>query len=75
MGNGDFGWVGKIKSIPTNFGHRTEDKVEAEEIVNNMLKDGWKLLAIVNDVKLVIARGDSDLPATESYYILGRSGS
>jgi hypothetical protein len=73
MVNGDFSWVGEICSIETNFGCNKENELEAQKTVNYMLKDGWRLLTIVNDAKMAFGRGEADLQVTRSYFVLGRS--
>lgn len=72
MGNGDLGWVGKVQSVQTSFGCRLEDEAASQETVNEMLKNGWRLIAIVNDTKLVRTQS-GDQQVTMSYFILGRS--
>ena len=73
MGNVDLTWVDEIESIPTRFHSKNpKDVIEAWLEVNKLLREGWRLLEIVNDIQVVRTIGGSELQSTQSFFVLGR---
>ena len=67
----DLSWVHQVEILLTGFGYAPEVIRDATVRLNSMLKDGWRLIAVVNDTKVSL-HFDSPHPVTESYYIIGR---
>ena len=70
----DLRWVKEIKKIDTHLGGSMKDAEDALVQVNTLLGNGWRLITILNDIKLAPPDrwNPQACPVTESFYILGR---
>jgi len=63
-------WVREVKVLDTGFGYAPQFIEEHTTQLNLHLKDGWRLIEVVNDTKISL---ELDRQAvTHSYYIIGR---
>lgn len=65
----DLSWVKEVREFQSSIGYAENSREESEQILNAMLKDEWRIIAIVTDTKYSSHLG---CPITHQFYILGR---